>query len=259
MQVLTHTQQAHPLPLRSSAASADWSAIYDRYAELETPFAAAQLDAMALRPHHTVLDVGCGSGRLALPMARRVRSVTALDRDAPLLRRLGARAADEAISNIVVRQADWDEIEPPRDIGRHDIVVASRFTGAADLMKLDAAAHEAVFVLMFSGPSTRALHDALLEGIAPPAPETAIDTPGFVRLFNELAAAGLDANVLHLPDGFTRRYPSEDAAFADFDWLAVKPELRFLLRRNLGRFLWEEEGGARFLFPTRSTLVWWRK
>ena len=44
-----------------------------------------------------VLDVGAGAGRVALDLARHGHEVTALDRDAGLLRELVARAADAGV------------------------------------------------------------------------------------------------------------------------------------------------------------------
>lgn len=245
--------------LNGASASTDWAEIYDRFAGMEEPFLQYQLNALAIEPHHSVLDLGAGSGRLALPIARIVSRVTAIDLSRPLLDRLEARAADEGLNNITTVEADWDAITPRRTIRRHDVVVASRFTGMEDLMKLDAAANERVYVLMFSGPSTMALYRALLEGIAPPAEEHVVPRPGFARLFNALCELGIDPNVTHLPDGFSRWYENLDAAEDDFSWLGIRPQLRPILRQNLARFLSPEEGGVRFLFRTRSTLIWWEK
>ncbi|MGQ4273606.1 class I SAM-dependent methyltransferase [Terrihabitans sp. B22-R8] len=222
-------------------------------------FTNAQVEALGLRPDQTVLDLGAGSGRLAMPMARRAARVTALDRSSRLLARLTRDAWDAEYTNLKVVAADWDKVRVGRDLPRHDVVVAARFNGPHDLMKLDAAANERVCLMLFSGPSTRALHSALLEGIAPILEEEPVTQAGFVRLFNEMCECGLDPNVLHIPDGFTRWYPDEDAAAGDFRWMLPDASFAYNLQRNIRRFLIAENGGVRFLLRTRSTLIWWDK
>jgi cyclopropane fatty-acyl-phospholipid synthase-like methyltransferase len=49
------------------------------------------------QPGDTVLDIGCGTGRVALHLARRGRAVTAIDREPQLLAELERRAARAAL------------------------------------------------------------------------------------------------------------------------------------------------------------------
>jgi SAM-dependent methyltransferase len=240
-------------------AAPSWSEIYDWYTDLEAPFTAAQVDSLGLQPHQTVLDIGAGSGRLTVPMARKAASVTAIDVLPGLLDRLRQRAQREGIVNVRTANLDWRTIEPARDIERHDVVVASRFDGIEDLMKLDAAANQRVCLLIFSGPSTGALHRALLQGIVAEPVEPPVRQPGFMTIFNELCDLGLDPNVLHLMDGFTRCYANVDEAVEDFAWILPDASFAFNLRRNLEQFLTPDEKGVRFLFRTRSTLLFWDK
>ena len=51
------------------------------------------LELAAAAPGASVLDVGCGTGRVALPLARAGNPVTAVDMDATLLAELARRAA----------------------------------------------------------------------------------------------------------------------------------------------------------------------
>src|SRR5262249_521421 len=53
----------------------------------------ALLESKVPQGARRVLDVGCGDGFLAARLAQRVQDVTALDRDAPVLRRARARFA----------------------------------------------------------------------------------------------------------------------------------------------------------------------
>lgn len=61
------------------------------------------LERACLAPGHAVLDVGCGTGRITLPAARRVGPagrVVALDLQPEMLRRTEARVREEGLANI---------------------------------------------------------------------------------------------------------------------------------------------------------------
>ncbi|MEL7234293.1 MAG: class I SAM-dependent methyltransferase, partial [Chloroflexota bacterium] len=69
----------------------------------------------------TLLDVGAGSGRFAIPLAESVRQVTALDLSPDMLAILERRAAEKDISNIQLLRGSWEDtpVEP------HDVVLAA--------------------------------------------------------------------------------------------------------------------------------------
>jgi molybdenum cofactor cytidylyltransferase len=71
----------------------------------------AALLALA-RPDDTWLDIGAGAGRYALPLARRVREVIALDPSAAMLDGLREGLREHAIANVRVLQGRW-----PADAG----------------------------------------------------------------------------------------------------------------------------------------------
>jgi SAM-dependent methyltransferase len=63
---------------------------------------------LAAQARGPVLDVGAGTGRVALDLARAGHTVTALDRDAGLLAALRARAGDLAVTTVVADARDFD-------------------------------------------------------------------------------------------------------------------------------------------------------
>ena len=67
------------------------------------------LDALRdhARPDDTWLDIGAGAGRYALPLARTVRRVIALDPSASMLGALRESMAEHAIDNVDVVDARW--------------------------------------------------------------------------------------------------------------------------------------------------------
>jgi len=64
-------------------------------------------------PQGTVLELGCGTGRVALHLARRGHAVCGVDREPELLAALGERAGDLPVSIV---QADVREFELPRPV-----------------------------------------------------------------------------------------------------------------------------------------------
>jgi SAM-dependent methyltransferase len=65
--------------------------------------------AFALEADDVVLDLGCGTGQLALPLASRVRSVIGMDPEPDMLRFAGETAARQGVRNVTwVLGADSD-------------------------------------------------------------------------------------------------------------------------------------------------------
>jgi SAM-dependent methyltransferase len=62
---------------------------------------------LAARERGPVLDVGAGTGRVALPLARAGHDVTALDREPELLEALRARARGARIATVVADARDF--------------------------------------------------------------------------------------------------------------------------------------------------------
>lgn len=236
---------------------------YDGYSRLQEQSTRLQVQALGLRPTDSLLDVGAGPGRLSIEASRSVRSVTALDVSRAMLDALENNARAAHANNVVPLHLSWRDAEIGRNLGMHDVVVASRSPAMRDLVKLDAAARRAVFIMLFAGPSLKQFHDKLMEGIDPAPPSVSpmqrYQPSGHVLVFNRLAAMGIEASVNYLPDGFSRWYEDLDAVLADFDWLDVPPAHRDRFIRNIGPFLFEENGGLRLHMASRTVVVSWTK
>lgn len=59
----------------------------------------------------TVLDVGGGAGRFAVPLAKRCRRVTVVEPSDSMIEGLRSAASDAGVSNVEVVQSSWEEAE----------------------------------------------------------------------------------------------------------------------------------------------------
>ncbi len=103
-----------------------------------------------LKPEATLLDVGGGGGRYALPLALRCRHVTVVEPSQSMVQVLqqGTRQAD--IRNVTAVQAAWEEADlPPADL----VLCAHVLYGVEDvepfLRKLHSHATDRVLILMY--------------------------------------------------------------------------------------------------------------
>lgn len=91
---------------------------------INSPYVNDFISRMDITGDEVVLDIGCGPGTLAVPLAKKVREVIAIDFSRGMLDELEAYAAREGVSNIKTYHIGWEDdwsILPPVDIA-----VASR-------------------------------------------------------------------------------------------------------------------------------------
>ena len=145
-----------------------------------------------VRPNDTLLDVGAGAGRFALPLARSVKQVTALDHAGPMLDILQQKIQKQGIDNIHLREAAWETAT----VESHDVVLAAwslyRLPDMlAGMQKLIAATRRTLIIVAGAGHSIR--HDPLLHIIWPQADQ--LDTPMHIYYYGILWQAGVHAEI----------------------------------------------------------------
>ncbi len=236
--------------------------MYDKMSKLETDYTSNQLDTIILDAADSVLDVGCGPGRLAVPIAKRVARVTAIDASEEMLRYCKKNAQEQGLTNITTKVLDWKKAVVGKDIEKHDIVIASRSVGLSDLVKLNSAANKYVFVLSFAqSPSLKEVQTSFFEGISEEKlPDVRMNRMfGYNILFNILYDLGIDPNLRVVKDGFTRDYVSRQEAYDDLRQLGeVKKEQEPIFRKNIDKYLIEQpDGGVKFLRETKTYIMWW--
>src|SRR5690349_14412975 len=80
------------------------------YARFRPPYPAEAIDMVvgrfSLLPGSNVIDLGCGTGQVAIPLAQRGISVTAIDPSQEMLAQGREEAASAGVSNVTWLQGD---------------------------------------------------------------------------------------------------------------------------------------------------------
>ncbi len=120
-----------------------------------SPYVEDFISRMDIKGDEVVLDIGCGPGTLAIPLAKRVKEVIAIDFSAKMLQELEAYAAKEGITNIKTYLLGWED---DWSILPHvDISVASRSLEVNEidkaLTKMTVQTKKACYVTYMAGGS----------------------------------------------------------------------------------------------------------
>ena len=217
-----------------------------------------ELSTIGLDPDCSVLDVGSGVGRLAIPLASRVATVTAIDPSIGMLTCLKERMKKEGVNNIVCINKRWEDVELGVDIEPHDIVIASYSLGMFDmqeaLAKIAAAAKRSVYLFEFVGGWMDEKLWKKLYGEKHPA------WTGYIYLYNILHEMGIYADVQIMDSGYCQRYESlTDAVNRWMEMYNLPPEKEGVVKEHLSNLASEEDDGTLSLKrKTKSAVVWWR-
>ena len=237
--------------------------MYREMAAMERAFTLPQLDVLPVGPEDTVLDIGCGPGRIAVPMAQRARSVTAIDTSEKMLAHCRANAQAAGAKNLDARLLDWLEAVPGENLAVHDVAIGCRSVGLSDLEKLSAFARQTAVVIAFANaPSIPEILGELFDGATerppfqPPAQDRRL---GYNVMFNIVYDLGYEPNLRIFPDGFTADFPDREAAYARLLPLSPVPVTDLArFRANADRCLTQNpDGTVTFLRETRSFVMWW--
>lgn len=197
----------------------DWDRRARGFAErnLDSRYAELFLDMLRPEPHWRILDIGCGPGTLALPLAERVREVTAVDFSQAMLAELEKQAAARKLANIRTVQASWTDDWTALAIPPHEVAISSRSLSVDDLeaalIKINDWATEKVFIAdrVGSGPFDPDLFAALGRPFDP--------GPDFIFTVNILYQLGIHPHIDYIEIDKTKIFANREEALHSCLWM----------------------------------------
>lgn len=160
-----------------------------------------------LTPETELLDIGCGPGNYSLPLAGRVRSVTALDGAGEMCRILKQGAEEAKLSNVNVLEQMWEDVdlEEAGMLHKFDLVFASMTPAVCNyetLLKMIHASRKYCCLIWWAGWTC--YQDLLVQGLWERFFQEKEDYRGFVDIiyhYNLLYSMGYDPS-MQLEKGF---------------------------------------------------------
>jgi SAM-dependent methyltransferase len=211
-----------------------------------------------------VLDIGAGPGTIAIPLAPRVKEITAIEPGEGMTAILSERMKKDRITNISIIRKRWEDIISASDLpGQYDVVVASLSLTMEDiqlaLLKMDAASRGSVYLFWFVDmPFWERMYADLWEPLhgLPYHPGPKADC-----LFGVLYQMGIYANVEMLPLKKEYRFTTKDEMTAFFRrrFNVTRPEQEEVLDDYLIPLIRTE--GSEIVVSGDSTFakIWWKK
>ncbi|HDR74019.1 MAG TPA: class I SAM-dependent methyltransferase [Methanoculleus sp.] len=219
---------------------------------------------LPLTPQSRVLDVGAGPGALAIPIARQVRHVTAVEPSKGMVSVLEENIEQEGIVNIDVVQNRWEDVSVAEDLSPpYDIVFASYSLDVPDLrgavMKLEEASSRYVSLYWFAGETS---WDAMSRELWPLLHGCSfVPSPKCDILYNVLYSMGIYPNIEVFPFRHINRFADLAEAVGHFAprYFAETTGQKEILRQYLSSHA--RSDGDTIIVPGHSTRVkiWWEK
>jgi SAM-dependent methyltransferase len=260
-----------PMMRRPGTEDPEWERrfadFYNKMASMEKTYTLNQVNAIPLLPGDTLLDMGCGPGRLSVPLAQRVKSVTSLDMSEHVLRYCETNARAAGLTNLTTQKMNFEDAIAGENVERHDVVVCSRSVGLWNLKKLSSFAGRLTAIVTFANaPAIPQLLSNIFNGTTadqqqkPPFMKFGMNrSVNYNAFYNIAYDLGYEPNVTIVEDGFTRDYVSNEDAYQDIITLGkVDSDKADVFRKNLDRYLTENSnGGVKFFMETRTCVIWW--
>ncbi len=235
----------------------DWNRRAASFAKrsADSDFSRLFIEAMKPEPGWSVLDVGCGPGTLAVPLAELGLAVTALDSSEAMLEQLQFRDIKLGSAPITPVHASWTDSWRGLSLKKHDVAIAARSLAVTDLKagleKLNRWALKKVFIAdrVGPGPFDPDLFAAIGRDFQP--------GPDFVFTVNILLQMGITPRLDYLVFDQQRTYDTAEDVHGAVSWMiddltdAEDEKLSVYVRERLT----ESEDGT-VIFTRRTPVKW---
>jgi len=202
-----------------SKTAGDWDRRAASFAQRTagSVYADTFIDLLQPSSSWSVLDVGSGPGTIAIPLAKRVERITALDFSPAMLSILDQKAREEGITNITTCNLSWNDDWQRHGIVPHDVVLASRSLSVPDL-------RDALERLTRYAKKTAVVTDRVGHGPFDPdafkAVGRVLDTgPDYIYTINLLYQMGIRAKVDFINLDNSSTHATLDEALESYTWM----------------------------------------
>ena len=217
-----------------------------------------------VNPDFEVLDVGAGPGTLAIPLAKMVKKVTALDASKEMLWVIEESAAERGIENIETINRKWQAVDDTEIKEKFDLVISSevlwQFEDVGDqLMRMHAASRKYCCVTLYAGAIVAdGFYSDLWTMITNEEYNMGID---YVYIYNILYSRGIYANVnVIAPKSFIEK-PVNDAISYYERLLEAEREITPRVKKIIEDYVLAKtvNGIYRGENKTKEAVMWWEK
>ncbi|WP_409199198.1 class I SAM-dependent methyltransferase [Methanospirillum lacunae] len=220
------------------------------------------LESIHLEPEWSVLDIGCGTGAIAIPIAKTVKSVTGIDFSPKMLEIIRSDAEKQSISNLDTKYVSWDDARIGVDIEPHDAVIMSRAISrtmnlSETLKKVNQAAIQSAYVTAWGGGERR-INKEIMAALG----LEYHNSPDYLYVFNILAQMGIQPNVKHLMCSSRVTYHTISQALSSYQLLYhLNPEQMKVVQPVIEKNLVKCENGLLQAPDDKPvwSLIWWEK
>ena len=218
-----------------------------------------QLERIQFLPEYTVLDVGAGTGRLTIPIAKQVKQVTAVEPSVIMFSLLKSNIVKANAHNIIPVNISCEDLHTHSSICPHDVVLASFSLFIVDiadvLQQLNALAKKRVYLFM---SASKWISDELQKIIYR-------DTVPFkcgdhIYAYNILHELGILPNVEIWNFKSNQCFSNLDEAASNFkENYRIPSNKEGRLKAHLQDLLVEENGKVWLKREQKAATIWWTK
>jgi SAM-dependent methyltransferase len=205
------------------------------------------------------LDIGAGCGALAIPLARRMTRVTAVEPAPAMAQALRREALRRGLKNLTILDAAWGEIS----LHPHDLVLCAHVGGLLDgdspfLAQVSALARRAVVLVRDAGADQDKFFFKELYPVLLGRPYGSCCD--FAETVTALERQGIRPSVTFVD--YRSDQPFDDLEEVCDFWMeylgVVGEDVRGFLREFLSARLRRNGSGWVAPYPKRAAAIWWR-
>lgn len=212
-----------------------------------------------LKECKSALDIGAGAGALALPLAKRLEKVTAVEPAPAMARVLKEEAALQGLENLNIIELPWDE----SNVGGHDIIICANLPSfvvdAHGFLEQIRGLGKYIFHIQNVNPNKdKFFYKELYPIIFKKEYQKKVD---YLDSYIQFHSLGIYANVNIIEYSFDQPFDDLEEA-VDFwkEYLGLESnEFDDFLYDFLSKRLKKRNGGYVFVDHKKSAVIWWKE